>query len=179
MQNGPHQSQPTTKRARATAAALNNQQSRMTNKGSHSGFKEAARGCTEKSMSNSREYQFIYQTAINNTTTNTNQKCSIGHTVSTSEDMYYFTVGTAPVKHRQQQQSGCAHTNKAIDGTGANFQSTYSIRNNSMIQQQTITSRNNTYSYAVAMYDSIDIYVLIPHESRGGNMQQSVVISHT
>ena len=170
-----------TRRARATAANLI-QQSRMKNKDSHSGFKEAARGGSiEKSMS-IRKYQAIYQTAINNTTTDTNQRCSICHTTTvSSEDRYYVTtVGTEPVKRRQQQQSGCTHTNKAIDGTGANSQNPYSIiRNNSMIQQKSIISRY-TCNYAADTYDSIDIIVLIPHESRGGNnMQQSVVKSHT
>ena len=88
---------------------------------------------------------------------------------------------TQLVKHRQQKQSGCEHTNETTDdgGTSVNFQRVYIIRNNSMIQHQQSTNSRYTYNYAADMYDSIDIYILISHESRGGNMQQSVVGSHT
>jgi hypothetical protein len=139
-------------------------------KESHSGLIEAERGCTEKSMSNSREYQFIYTKAINNTTIiETKQTSSIYHKEPIKDRCYYVTIGMTdkPVPQRQQQ-SECAHANKATDRAGANQ------GNNSMSQQQSTTSRY-TYNYAADMYDSIDINVIIPHESRGGNMQQSVV----
>jgi len=181
-QNGPDHYQLTTRRDRAIAANLN-QQSRMTTtlsenqiKESHSGLIEAERGCTEKSMSNSREYQFIYTKAINNTTIiETKQTSSIYHKEPIKDRCYYVTIGMTdkPVQQRQQQQqSECAHANKATDRAGANQ------GNNSMSQQQPTTSRY-TYNYAADMYDTIDINVIISHESRGGNMQQSVVGSHT
>ena len=176
--------QPMTRRARAIVADLN-QQSRMTTscenqiKESHSGLKEAERRCIEKSMYSSREYQFIYSKAINNTTIDTNNKTSICHKEPIEDRYYYVTVGMTdkPVQQRQQQQqqSECAHANRANDRAGANFQG----NNNSMSQQHQSTTSRYTYNYAADMYDSIDNNVLISHESRGGNMQQSVVGSHT
>jgi hypothetical protein len=146
-------------------------------KESQSGLIEAERGCTEKSMSNSIEYQFIYTTAINNTTIiETKQTSSFYHKEPIKDRCYYVTIGMTdkPVQQRQQQQqSECAHANKATDRAGANQ------GNNSMIQQQQSTTSRYAYNYAADMYDSIDNNVLISHESRGGYIQQSSVGSHT
>jgi len=167
-QNGPEdQNQPTTRRARAIAANLNNHQSRMTTPCENQ-FKESQRGsieavkCIEKSMSNKRKYQSIYHTAINGTTNDTNdQKYSICHTKS-NEGNYYVTVGTDSMKFRQQNAE-CTQANNSSDVTA---------------EARSLPYLSNTY-YAVAedMYDSIDIYFILSQESRGGNMQQSVVES--
>ena len=161
-QNGPeNQNQPTTRTARAIAADLN-KQSRMTTlsenqiQESHSGLIGAERRCTEKSMSNSREYQFIYTKAINNTTIETNQT-SIYHKEPTTKDRYYYvTIGmTAKLvqQRQQQQQSECAHDNTANDRAGANFQG-----ENSMSQQQQSTTSRYTYDYVqTCMIQSISI----------------------
>jgi hypothetical protein len=168
-QNGPEdQNQPTTRRARAIAANLNNQQYRITTPCENNQFLKSQRGsieavkCIEKSMSNKRKYQSTYQTAINGTTNDTNdQKYSICHTTS-SEGKYYVTVGTNSMKFRQQNAE-CTQANNSSDVTA---------------EARSLPYLSNTY-YAAAedMYDSIDIYLLLSQESRGGNMQQSVVES--
>ena len=89
--------QPMTRRTKAIAADLN-QQPRLTTScenqiKSHRGLIEAEVTCTEKSMSNSREYQFIYSKAINNTTIDTNNKTSICHKEPIEDRYYYVTVG--------------------------------------------------------------------------------------
>jgi len=131
--------------------------------------------CIEKSMSNSREYQYVYTTtALKNTTTSTNQKYSICNSVSNKESKYYVTVG---IMTAQPQLPDEDHADNGASITSTSHLWKYnSISNNSMSQQQQSTSMQIIYDNAADMYDSIDIYALISHESRGASIQHLSVI---
>ena len=117
----------------------------------------------KKSMSNSREYQSSYRTAINMTTNDTNQKYSICNSVSNKESRYYVTVGRMTVT--QQLPDEDHEDNDAnLTSNQSHLWNHNSISNSSMSQQQS-TSMQMIYDNAADIYDSIDIYALITHES--------------